>query len=429
MTTETMTVEKEETKTRRALISATHCFDGMGGVHADAGVVVMDGRIEAFGERAELEGRLDGGCPRRHFEGCTLLPGLIDTHTHLIFPGDGTDAWSYCEHSDGVLLMTAARNAWRTLKAGFTTVADLGARGDVTFQLRDAVRQRLIAAPRLVLAGYPLTITGGHCWPLDGEADGVDEIRRSVRRLCKMGADLIKVMLTGGGTPGTNSRRPAYSRGELQAVVDEAHARDRLVVGHSGAIEATEWALDAGFDVIAHCHFQTVCGAMDYDAALGRRISEEGVFVNPTLQVNRVRLREPVLGRRGEELDSETLEEQRSRYAQSVSNFNAMRRQGVKLICGSDSGWGWSAFGENARELEAMVEAGMDVVEALVSATSVAAASLGLDDVGTLEEGNVADLLVVRGNTAENVMALLDVESVWTHGDEVDRTAPFPMEV
>jgi imidazolonepropionase-like amidohydrolase len=423
-----MGAEEQHRETSRLLITATHCFDGAGGVTSDAGVVVVDGKIEAFGGRTELEGRLDADGPLRHFEGCTLLPGLIDTHTHLVCPGDGTDAWAYCDHPDGVLLMTAARNAWRSLRAGFTTVADLGARGDLTFQLRTAVQRGLMCGPRLVLAGYPLTITGGHCWPLGGEADGVDEVRRSVRRLCKMGADLIKVMLTGGGTPGTNSRRPAYSRGELEAIVDEAHARDRLVVGHSGAITATEWALDAGFDVIAHCHFQTADGDMDYDEALGARIAERGVFVNPTLQVNRVRLTEPVLSRRADELDDAALDEQRRRYAQSVDNFNALRHQGVRLVCGSDSGWGWSAFGDNARELEAMVEAGMGVREALVSATSAAADSLGLEDVGSLDKGKVADLVVVRGNALEDVGALANVQSVWVRGEEVDRTAPFPGE-
>jgi imidazolonepropionase-like amidohydrolase len=409
------------------LISASHCFDGLGNAYADAAVVIADGRIAAFGGRADLEAEYAGSCSERHYEGCTLLPGLIDTHTHLIFPGDGTNAWEYCDHPDGVLLLTAARNAWRCLCAGFTTVADLGARNEVAFELREAVEDGIIQAPRLVLSGYPLTITGGHCWPLGGETDGVDGVRRAVRHLCKLGADLIKVMLTGGGTPGTNSRRPAYSRAEMEAVADEAHSRDRKVIGHSGAIEATTWALDAGFDGIAHCHFQTADGGMDYDETLGQRLADQGVFVNPTLQVNRVRMREPVASKIASEGDQGSLKERRARYAQSVANFEAMRQAGVKLVCGSDSGWGWTAFGENAQEIDAMVEAGMSVHEALTAATSLAAAALGLEDeVGSLERGKRADLLVVHGDASQNVSALLDVSSVWAEGQRVDQTAPFP---
>ena len=422
-----MILDDGNSKPAYELISASHCFDGLGGAHTDAAVVIADGTIEAFGARADLEARYAGCCSVRHYEGCTLLPGLIDTHTHLIFPGDGTNAWEYCDHHDGVLLLTAARNAWRCLCAGFTTVADLGARDDVAFQLREAVEAGLVRAPRLVLSGYPLTITGGHCWPLGGETDGVDNLRQAVRDLCKLGADLIKVMLTGGGTPGTNSRRPAYSRAELQAIADEAHARDRKVVGHSGAIEATTWALDAGLDAIAHCHFQTADGAMDYDEALGQRLADQGVFVNPTLQVNRVRLTEPVASKIANEGDQDSLEERRTRYAQSVANFEAMRRAGVRLVCGSDSGWGWTAFGENARELEAMVKAGMRVDESLTAATSLAAAALGLEDeIGSLEPGKRADLLVVHGDATQDIEALLDVSSVWAEGQEIDRSAPFP---
>lgn len=405
----------------RHLLSASHLFDGKGKALTDGGVIVDGNQIAAVGPRAELLQQFGAGnLVVDHFEGCTLLPGLIDAHVHLILQANGDAFVEHCQNPDELLLLIAARNASLCLQSGFTTVADLGAKGTITFRLREAIQKKIMTGPRLILVGRPLTITGGHCWPFLGEADGTNGVRQAVRQLCKEGADLIKVMVTGGGTPGSDSRRPAYAASELSAIADEAHARNRKVFGHSGAIAGTERALDAGFDLIAHCHFQTPDGRNDFDERLARRILEQGVYVNPTLQTNRVRGDERIINRLPADTRRATFDAWSARYAKIVDNYSRLHQLGVRLICGSDSGWGWTAFGENYLELDAMVAAGMTPSEALVSATSLAADALGWGDhIGSLEPGKMADLLIVAGNPTHNIRALGDVRGVWLEGQRI----------
>ncbi len=415
------------------LLTADRMFDGKGRVVSDAGVVLAGRHIEAVGERADLLQRYEGaGLPSQHYPGSTLLPGLIDTHSHLILQGNGDNYVEQCQGPEELLLLAAARGAWLSLKAGFTTVVDLGSKGRITFRLREAIQKGYIAGPRLILAGRPLTITGGHGWYLGGEVDGAEALRGAVRELCKEGADLIKVMATGGGTPGTDLRRPSYSKEELQAIAGEAHARNRRVWAHSAALQATGWLLDAGFDVICHGHFMTPDGRNDFDPRLAGRMVELGTYLNPTLETNRVRGDPHVIVMHPPEARQQRREEWQSRYDSMVRNFGRLRAAGVHLICGSDAGWGYVPFGRNYRELETMVAAGMGPAEALVSATGLAAAALGWDDrIGSLETGKLADLLVVNGDPAHDIRALRDVRAVWLEGQQVDgpfRTASWGVE-
>ncbi|MBI5877260.1 MAG: amidohydrolase family protein [Chloroflexi bacterium] len=405
----------------RRLMSASHLFDGVAALATEGAVVVNGDRIEAVGPRAALLQQFGAdNLTAEHFDGCTVMPGLIETHVHLILPANGDSFVEYCQNPDELLLLTAAHNASLCLQSGFTTVVDLGARGTIVFRLRDAIQKKILAGPRLLLVGRPLTITGGHCWPFLGEADGVDGVRHAVRQLCKEGADLIKVIVTGGGTPGSDSRRPAYSLPELCAAADEAHARNRKVFGHCSAIAGTTQALDAGFDLIAHCHFQTPDGRNEFDERLAHRIVEQGLYVNPTLQTNRVRGDARIIGRLPADAQRPAFEAWSARYAKITYNFSRLHQMGVRLICGSDSGWGWSAFGDNCLELDAMVAAGMSAPEALVSATSLAADALGWGDrIGRLEPGKSADLLVVAGDPTQNIRALKDVRAVWLEGQRV----------
>jgi imidazolonepropionase-like amidohydrolase len=405
----------------RRLVSASHLFDGANKLSEEGAVVVNGDRIEAAGLRGALLQQFGAdNLVADHFEGCTLLPGLIETHVHLILPANGDSFIEFCQNPDEILLLTAARNATLCLQSGFTTVLDLGAKGTITFRLRDAIQRKIVPGPRLLLVGRPLTITGGHCWPFLGESDGVEGMRKAVRQLCKEGADLIKVIVTGGGTPGSDSRRPAYTLPELRAAVDEAHARNRKVFGHCSAIAGTTQALDAGFDLIAHCHFQTPDGSNEFYEPLARRLLEQGVYVNPTLQTNRVRGEDRIINRLPPEARHAVFDAWHARYVKIEYNFARLHQMGVGLICGSDSGWGWSAYGDNYLELDAMVAAGMTATEALSSATSLAADSLGWGDrIGRLQPGKLADLLVVAGDPTENIRALKDVRAVWLEGKRV----------
>jgi imidazolonepropionase-like amidohydrolase len=402
------------------ILLADRLFDGRGGTLRDAGVAVEGEQIAFVGTRAELRARYGEAASIEEFPGSTLLPGLIDAHTHLIMPGTGVDILDYARTPDELMLLVAACNAALALRSGVTTVVDLGAKGELTFRLRDAIAQGIVAGPRLILCGRALTITGGHGWPWLGEADGCDGVRQTVRQLCKEGADLIKVMVTGGGTPGTDGRRPSYTPAELSAIVDEAHTRNRRVVGHCTAASGIERALDAGFDIIAHCQFTTPDGSDAFDERLAHRIADQGVFVNPTLQINRILLsdrvpREQLSPARRAALDAWT-----ARYPRFAENVRRLHGLGVRLICGSDCGWGYSTFDETYLELDALVEAGLTPLEALESATGTAADALGLaDQTGALQPGLAADFLLVAGDPTTDVRSLRDVQAVWLGGHRV----------
>ncbi len=401
------------------VLLADRVFDGRGETIADAGVVVEGERIVAVVGRGELQARY-GDAEVEEFPGATILPGLIDVHTHLVMPGDGVGIAEYARTPDELMLLVAARNAALALRSGVTTLVDLGGKGTLTFRLREAIAQGIVPGPRLILCGRALTITGGHGWPWLGEADGVEGVRRAVRQLCKEGADLIKVMTTGGGTPGTDGRRPSYSLEELQAIVEEAHAQGRWVMGHCTAAAGIERALDAGFDAIAHCQFFTPDGADRFDERLARRIAEQGVFVNPTLQINRVLLSDRV---QHDELTPErraALSAWTARYPGFAANVVRLRDLGVRLVCGSDCGWGYSTFAETWLELDALVEAGLTPVEALTAATGTAAEMLGMADrIGAVQPGFVADLLAVEGDPTGDIRALRRVLAVWSGGERI----------
>jgi imidazolonepropionase-like amidohydrolase len=244
-------------------------------------------------------------------------------------------------------------------------------------------------------------------------------VRQAVRTLCKEGADLIKVMVTGGGTPGTNGRRPSYTQAELDAIVDEAHARERRVWGHCTATTGIERALNASFDVIAHCQFFEPDGTLAFDERLARRIADQGVYVNPTLQINRILLGDRVPAERRPALAAWT-----THYPNFARNVVKLRDLGVRLLCGSDCGWGYLTFDETWLELEALVAAGLTPLEALASTTGTAADALGLgDETGSLCPDLAADLLVVAGDPTADIRATRAVQAVWCGGDRVDLSA------
>jgi imidazolonepropionase-like amidohydrolase len=409
------------------LISADRLFDGEGGVVEAGAVLVQNGRIVAVGERDALrQPYADAALVEEHFANCTLLPGLIDAHCHLIMPGTGVQIVEWSREPDAVLLMTGARNAWLSLQSGVTTLADLGAKGTLAFELRATQSVGITVGSRLALCGRALTITGGHAWPWGGEADGVEGVRQAVRQLCKEGADFIKAMVTGGGTPGTDGRRPSYSPAELHALVDEAHTRNRKVFGHCTAHTGILRAVDAGFDLIAHCQFLLPDGSTRFDAELVRRMVDRGIFVNPTLQINRILASNRVDWSKLTPDRQRTLQLWVNRYGEFADAFARMAQMGVRMVCGSDCGWGYSTFDEVHLELDAMVEAGLAPTDALTSATGNAADALGWgEQLGRLRPGLVADLLVVEGDPTRHVADLQAVRQVWLDGKPVVGGAGF----
>ena len=400
------------------VFTADWIFDGTGQPPIRNGIIIVErDEVVAIGEKDQMP--FPQGPDVKHIDlgHVFVLPGLIDIHSHLVLPGDGGVIETWMEHSDSILLMQAAKNAHTALVTGVTTQADLGARNQVAFSLRKAINMGLTLGPRLILCGRPLTRTFGHCWYFKGEADGPDEIRRAVRQLVGEGADIIKMMVTGGGTRGTDSSRLAYDFEELQAASSTAHLLGKKALAHCGSTEGIRMALEAGFDVIVHAHFNEPGGSLNFQPELARRLANSSVYVNPTLTVNMNRVREMQA-----KIEPLTVKEQKSldtRLGWS-NEVVKMVEHGVKMVAGSDSGWVMNPFGDFVSELEAFVAAGLSAKDTLLTATRDAAKALGCDNiVGTLEPGKKADFLVVLNDPTEKIGALREIQSVWLGGQQV----------
>lgn len=393
----------------------------------DATLVLEDGRIQAvFSGR---EGPLPEDPDRTFdFSDAYLLPGLIDTHVHLSLPGDGRPNETFIqERTDLELLLTAERNAERMLAAGVTAARDVGSRGRVVMTLRDAIGENGARGPRLVVAGSPITPTGGHCYYMGGEADGVDAVRHRARTLLKQGADFLKVMGSGGGTPGTLFYRPNFARPEMKAAVEEAWRRDTIVTVHATCVEALQVAIDAGVHMLEHAAMwnETPEGVEHtYQPDLTAMLVDRGIYVGPTLQASHAPLQKL---RRAEEegvitaAQREELDRRLGLFENTMDTFQKFQAAGVQLVAGTDAGWGLNPFGENyVTCLELAAEAGMPAWEVIEHATSRAAAAIGLDhQVGLIQPGMEADVLVVPDNPLQNVSTLRRPIAVFQQGQYV----------
>lgn len=406
------------------VVKAGNLVDGQGGPSQQGmAVVVEDGRIARVVRESELAFP-EGTSPEVFdFPGATLLPGLVDCHTHTNMPGDGTSVDDVGLEDDGIHLLTGVKQARLALESGVTTMRDNGGWNGVVFSLKEGIHRGLVPGPRIVASGRPITVTGGHCWMMGSEADGVDGVRQMVRQLIKEGADFIKVMTSGGSSKGTMPERPSYSLEELKAIVDEAHKFNRLVGAHSNAIASIVNCLDAGVDMIIHGTFLKPDGSIFFDPAVGERLARSGTWVNPTLHVRRCRI-ETIEEKRQEvglTPDEEAMLGQEVKaYEDRLELTRNMYEAGVKVIGGSDCGWYSYPFGQFHRELESLVLSGASPVQAVVAGTRDAASALNvLDKVGTLEAGKEADLLVVDGDPTRDIMDLTRVTAVFKAGDRV----------
>ena len=385
-------------------------------------VVVESGHISRVSTQHELA-LPEGIEPEVHDYGdATLLPGLVDCHTHTNMPGDGSSVEEV--HDDGDMhVIQSVRNARLAIESGVTTMRENGGWNRTTFSLKEGIRRGLVPGPRIVNCGRPITMTGGHCWMMGSEADGVDGVRREVRRLVAEGADYIKVMTSGGSTRNTVPSQPSYSLEELTAIADEAHFRGRLVGAHSNAVRAIANCLDAGVDMLIHCTFLHPDGSIGLDPVLADRIAESGVWVNPTLWVNSLQIRqlEDKQQREGISRDEETLlEASRYRLRRRVQVHGPLIEAGARYIGGSDCGWGTYPFGQFHKELGALTTVGLSTKQALLAGTRDAAEAVGLRDIiGTLEPGKEADLLVVEGDPSQNIDDLARVVAVFQAGELV----------
>ena len=291
-----------------------------------------------------------------------------------------------------------------------TTVRDLGGREYAELAVRDAVRAGVIAGPRVLCAGRAVCITGGHGWRLLGrQADGADDLRRAVREQLRAGADVIKLVATGGVmTPGVDPRAAQLTLEELRAGVDEAHRARRRAAAHAMADEGIAWCLDAGIDTIEHGVFLT--------DALAARMARQGTALVATL----VAPHAIVEGGLDAGIPAFAVTKSVALRERHLESFRLALRAGVVIAAGTDAGTPLNPHGTIVPELALMVAAGMEPLQALRAATSDAARALGLEaETGSVAPGLVADLIAVEGDPATDVKALDAIRLVIADGRTV----------
>ena len=279
-----------------------------------------------------------------------------------------------------------------------------------------------------MIAGRPITITGGHLSYFGAEADGTDGTRRQVRALAKEGADWIKITATGGSTRSSDWRRPSFSVPELAAIADEARRHGLLTGAHCTATRGVENVLDGGIDMLIHCMFYGPDGQYGYRPDLVERIARHDRFVNPTLyngvRAEIDRLDEIWMGTPltpAQRSDRADLDRQWDEMMDAVGRMIAA---GVRMVAGSDTPWQWAGPGGLAHEIACLAAAGLSAEEALVAGTSRAAEAIGVGDrAGVLAAGRSADFVVVPGDILVDLPALRSMLAVWQAGRPVLETA------
>jgi imidazolonepropionase-like amidohydrolase len=393
----------------RTIIIAGKLFDARAGrLVNNQAIVVQDGSILSVGARpAPLPGDkvLD-------LSGYTVLPGLIDAHTHLT--GDPTFGYEELGISTPRAALTGAKNARVTLMAGFTSVRDVGAAGFSDIALRDAIDAGDVPGPHMIASGPALGITGGHCdnnlLPYEyhvseiGVADGVAAVQKKVREVIKYGASVIKFCATGGVlSKGDDPRASQYTQEEMKAIVTDAHRLGRKVAAHSHGGEGIIWASEAGVDSIEH-------GTYIDDKGIAV-LKKNGTYMVPTIYLNEWlvenmdRIGMPDFYKKKELAVAEV----------SFKNMSNAVKQGVKIAFGTDSAV--YPHGLNARQFALYVKMGMTPAQAIQSATVSAADLLGWkDQTGAIEPGKWADIIAVKADPLADIRALENVSFVMKSG-------------
>ena len=382
------------------ILRNAHIIDGKGDGLARGYVVVAGNRIEKVG-KGPGPGRKKGD-EVIDLDGRALLPGMIDCHVHLCLDGSPDPMQSLQRDSDSMVTLKAARNAHLTLLGGVTTVRDLGAKNCVTLPLRQAIDSGVVTGPRILSSGQCICMTGGHGWPLGREADGEDGVRQAVREQIKFGVDVIKLMATGGVmTPGVDPGAVQFTFEELKAGVEEAHKAGRRTASHAQGNQGIKNALRAGIDSIEH-------GVFIDDEAIALFLDRKAVLV-PTISA-------PFhISAKGAKAGiPSSVVEKTNRVKQShIESGKRAFRAGVTIGMGTDAGTPFNNHGENLKELELLVGLGLSNMQAIVAATGKASEILGLgDQIGTIEAGKLADLVVVEGSPLKDITVLQRREKI-----------------
>jgi imidazolonepropionase-like amidohydrolase len=395
---------------KRTLVRAGHLLDVKTGKVLDGQTIVVVGEtIQSIATTAEVQAQ--AGDTVVDLGGMTVLPGLIDVHTHLTMNTD-FDPYRELTTTDAKEAINGVANARTTLMAGITSVRNVGAGGYTDVDLRDAINAGQVPGPHMLVSGPALGITGGHCdenlLPIkyhvvgDGVADGIAEVQHKVRENIKYGADLIKICATGGVlSKGDDPQASQYTLEEMQAIVADAHRLGRKVAAHAHGAQGILWATEAGVDSIEH-------GSYINDEAIAE-MKKRGTYLVPTVYL------EDWMLEKGN-LPAFYHQKMVDVSAVAKSNIKHAMQAGVKIAMGTDAAV--YPHGLNAHELDVYVnQLGMAPLAALQTATLNAADLMGWSaKTGSLEPGKWADIIAVDRNPLEDVRVLQDVKFVMKAG-------------
>ena len=422
-------------------------IDGTGRPPIADGVVHVDGTRITFAGPAHAAPRtpaadvIDLG-PR------TLLPGLIDCHAHPV-PWPEGEADQINPWADQLRVLHATAVLARALRSGVTSIRNVGSPRHTAYAVREAVERRYVMGPRLIVSGPIICPTGGHGHLGGGEADGPDGVRREARQRFREGADFLKLTATGGGTARTVRHRATFTVEEIRAAVDEAIQHESYATAHVHGTEGIIRCLDAGMPMLEHATFVGPDNREHFDPEVAARIRDQQVVVVPTVQVYG-RWAETCPGRI-DNLGADDLAEWQARYEslpymlhpfprldrltprelatwhhrfdsffKRVELVGRLYDMGIVMLMGSDGGGRPAPIDDLGHGIELHVRAGVPALDAIRSATGLAAKWIRIDDVtGTLEAGKVADVIAVNGDPLVDITAVSRVEFVMARGHVV----------
>ncbi len=396
------------------ILAGATLIDGNGGEPlADAAVVIRGERIAWAGAASQLPAEFQDA-KRYDISGKWLLPGLIDAHIHICYNG-ADSVFTLLEKSRDALVLEAVDICKRTLRQGVTTIRDVGGERYIEMSLRDAIRRGFIEGPRMKLSGRVISMTGGHAHFIAREADGPDEMRKAAREQIKAGADLVKLMATGGSaTPGQDIHASQLTVAEISAVTEVAHMMGRTVAAHCHGTGGIRNCMLGGVDSIEHGTYlneETADMMVERGASL---VLTVGVG-NPDLQSYAL---SPV-----QQADAERRKPMIEQGVKQIRKTIALARsKGVFLGCGTDAG-GNPLAPHNfamARELELLVENDLTALEAISIGTRNNAKILRWDEeIGTVDAGKYADLLLLNSSPLADIRNLRDIAAVFKGGRKV----------
>lgn len=383
------------------VIKSANLWDGTGkAVQQNMGIVMENGKFTKIAPCAQV-------IPQ---EGDTVIdvgyrfvmPGMIDSHVHVCSTGEPKDLTENEKAPDAYMALVGADMIRRDLEAGFTTVRNMGTKNYMDMSIQKAWKEGRIKGARIITCGPCITMTGGHGWMGGLQSDGEDECRKNARLLLRNGVEVVKIMATGGVmTPGVEPGSPQLTEGEIRAAVEEAHKAGRKTATHAQGTEGIKNAVRAGIDSIEHGIF--------LDEELLVMMKERNTALVPTLvapwHINQ--------GGVAAGIPAYAVEKSMRVADSHMKSFNMAVKAGLTIALGTDAGTPLNFHGDNALELQLMTENGMTNEQALLAATKVGSQVIDRANLlGTVEEGKIADLLVVDGNPLEDIQVLVKKQAI-----------------